>query len=578
MIQQINDVFQRRGHFLGLFLTFFGSLFQLLYLSNVEKIPFYVLEISVFMISIGMIFLYKVIKYNSKKTESFFLFSVYIMYFSLTIMPFVRFNAFSGIDNLQEYRASEITLAKGWNTPASIQTASFLAYVLNPYLSCLSITLLPSILSKVSGLDLITIFEFSLNTIVCLKPILIYLNVKEIFKRKDLAALSAIIYAQLYFVFTSYEIRGSLATIFLLCVLFVLFKLIREPQRMAYYPLLFMFIYGIVISYYTITYISNIIFLAFILILYLTSRTPKKWLNLLSVDPRRSHIGMHLSQCIFTFCIILSSAWFSFVQTSPFFEHLKDAMKFSLTSLRTPGDVIWGFFGSPLGPLVDNWFRFELVLAILGFLFLALRERKSLRMFLWLSVGGLFFLGFLITFFPFTTIYGGFLRVYLMGYPFLCSFVAFILLKLDRRSKGTCLILFLLINLPMNMLLPINYRYVLYHAEESISPNLAVTQNYVSETEFEESKWIRNFVPFNARLSTDQRSFFSMYYTNNPLEKDMPFLDFFYNSKYLVLHHFAIKYGLYEYKNAARQLSIRRIINSNNIIYNNGREMLLWRK
>jgi uncharacterized membrane protein len=497
------------------------------------------------------------------------------MYFAVTIMLFVRFDTFSGVDNLREYRAAEITLTQGWNTRGSIQRATAVESL--PYLSCLGVTVFPGIFSVVSGMDLVTVFKFCLSAIVCLKPILVYLNVREVFGRRELAALSAILYSQLYFVFYSFNTRDSIATVFLLCALLVFFKLIRK-QRKAFLPLLCMFIFGIVVSHYTIAYFSNIILLVFILTLYVASKLGKKGLNLLRINLRKPHVGAHLAGYACVFCVILSLAWFSFVPTSPFFQHLQSMAHSFTPSIPQParGMQTGYIVQSPLGPLVENWFRFEVVLALVGFLFLAFAVKKSLRMLLWLSAGGLFFVGFLISFVPYAwSAFGEFTRVYRMGFPFLSVFIAFILIKLDKKSKGAVLILFLLLNLPMNMLLPIHYRYVLYHPEESVSPDLAVTQAYVTEAEFEMSKWIRNYVRTTTPISVDQRGYYSMYYTNNELYLCVDTLDF--KSEYLVLHHFAIKYGLWvPYGMGVTQSNqTRSLIDSNNVIFNDGGGMLL---
>jgi len=505
------------------------------------------------------------------------------MYFALTIMLFVRFDAFSGTDNLREYRAAEITLAQGWNTPGSIQSANLLGEGFTPYLSCVSVTLLPAIFSTVSGLNLITIFRFGLSAIICLKPVLVYLNVKEVFKKREVAALSAVIYSQLYFVLFSYNTRQSIATVFLLCALLIFFKLMRT-QKKAYIPLLCVFVYGVVSSHYTTAYFLNMILFVFVLSLCIISILSKKRLNLLGIDPQKLHVGKHFAEFTFIVCAIVTLVWFSTVPTSPFFRHFALMIRYPTPPSDLPlhGLTTSYLVGSPLGPLIDSWFMFEMVLAIAGFLFLALRVKKNLKMLLWFSAGGLFFSCFLTTFIPYRYLdFGDFTRFYLVGYPFLCVFVALILLTLDKRSKGVVLILFLLLNLPMNMLLPIHYRYVLYHPEESISPDLAVNQAYVKEAEFEIAKWTRNYVSEGVPLSVDHRGFFFMYYTNNNLYLCKT-LNFSSGSEYLVLHYFTIKYGLWVFEADGGEVRQSNqtcsLVDSNNVIYNNGQGMLLVRK
>ena len=144
----------------------------------------------------------------------------------------------------------------------------------------------------------------------------------------------------------------------------------------------------------------------------------------------------------------------------------------------------FALFGSPLGLWVDNWLRFEMILCLLGFLFLVLR-RKDSKTFLWLVGSGVFFGLFLfVTFVPnVSTSYGSFLRVYITGFFLFCTLSALALLELDKKLKGISLI-FLFLNLPVQMLLPVNQRYVLYHPKESVSPADAVSPLYVTEAEF----------------------------------------------------------------------------------------------
>lgn len=581
MIQEICELLQRSGHFLGLFLTLFGSFFTLLYLSNVEKIAFLVLEIGVAMIVLGIILSYTVLKYDGK-AEPLFLLSVYIMFFALTIMHFVRFNPLSGGDNVREFRAAEITLTYGWNTPNAIQSARVVEPSLETFFSCLSVTMLPSILSSVIGVELVDISKFGLSAIVCLRPVLVYLNVKEVFGKRELAALSAILYSQLYFIFYTFNTRDSIATVFLLCTLLIFFKLMKTPRaRVAFLPPLFMFIFGVVASHYTIAYSSNAVLFVFLLTLYVASKLPTKILNLFKIDLRKPYFIVSLTGYVLIFSTILSVAWLSLLSgSSPFFRHLD-----SWIIYRHPPSVPVPEYGpqsrflaaSPLGPLIDNWFKLVVIFAFTGFWLLAFRVKKNSRALLWLSTGGLFFIGFLSTFIPYVyQSFGEFTRVYRMGFPFFSVFIALILLKLNKKSKGMLLILFLLLNLPMNMLLPIHSKYVLYHTKELVSPNRAVGQPYIDQAEFELSRWARNHVPTDEILSVDNRGYVFLYYTNNKLFMFVDTVTF--HSRYLVLHYFSIKYGLWQSRESIevrRSDQVPSLINFNNVIYNNGQDMML---
>jgi uncharacterized membrane protein len=569
---------------MGPLLTFAGSLLLLFYLSDVGRIPFQVLGLGVFMIASGTIFLYNMIE-NDPKSERFFFVSVYILYLTLLIMPFIRFPTLSGVDNLREYKAAEITLNQGWNTAASIETTYNLGPQISSYSSSLSVTILPTIISIVSGLNLIYIYKFGLNFVIALVPILVYLNAREIFQRRGLAALSAIMYSELYFIFSSMHMEPKIATIFLLSTFLILFKLLKRPKK-AFVTLLSISIFGTITGHYTVAYFSDALFLTILLALFgiVKSSKIKRFLRAYFEKP---YASLHYLTYIFVFSLTLSLAWLSFVPTSPFSMHLQQLINRKPVFSPLPQySVVEASYllESPLGPLVDNWFRFEFLLPIFGFLFLTFsRRKKNLRMFLWLSCGGFFLASFLVGFIPFFyLIFGDFIRVYYLGFPFLCVFGGFTLFTLNKKSKyNVVVVIFLLLNLPMNMLLPVHYRYVLYHPENTVSQTIAITQTYITTGEHEIAKWISRFILSSEILATDLRGFYILYPVDNPIEV-CPYnisLNFVYDSKYLVLHHFALQYGLYVvFPETLRQLNLLPLIHSNNVIYNDGAGILLMRR
>lgn len=579
MAHLARNVFQRHGHLFGLLSTLLGISLQQYYLLNVGRISFHVLEISVTLIAIGILLLYKAVEHRPNIVH-YALLSIYAMYFSLIIMPFVRFDALSGNDILYELMAAESTLVHGWNTPTSIQSW-YVGPSYQAFLSCISVTIFPSILSEITGLDLVAIFKFCLSAIASLTPILIYINVKEIFGNRKLAILSSIIFSQFYFAFSSHNIQGarqSIAILFLLFTLLIIAKLMRAHRKKAYFPLLCLFMLSIVFNHYTTAYLSAIIFFFFIVGGCMISRV-KIISNLLKVHFGKSFYNrLYPTQFVFAFFVISSLIWFLFVPSSPFSIHLRNIVTLLDPRNVPPLDIITTeyVFGSPLGPWVDNWFRFGMILSIIGFLLLASRKKNS-KTFLWFIGAGVFFTLFSTTFVPNVhLLYGGFLRVYITGYFFLCTFTALALLQMDKKLKGALLIFFLLVNLPMCMLLPVNHRYVLYHPEEFVSPNAAIIRNYVTEAEFVASIWIRNYIPVGKPISTDDRSYVNMYYANCPLYRsNVESPDYFYGSKYLFLHHFAVKYGLWLQRNQIKVADTNSIITNSNVIYNNDNALLM---
>jgi len=206
--------------------------------------------------------------------------------------------------------------------------------------------------------------------------------------------------------------------------------------------------------------------------------------------------------------------------------------------------------------------------------------KKDSSKLLWFIAGGTFFAFFLTTFIPqFHLMFGEFLRTYGIGYPILCSFLAVSLLKLDKKGRGYLLMVFLLLNLPLNMLLPVHYRYVLYHNEDHVDPSIAVAENYLTQQEFHVSQWINNYVKNGAPISTDNRGFYDLANATNTIygwnEKS---LDFLYDSNYLFIHRFTIEYGFWLQMEQLRKTDTKALIDSSNILYNNGNGMVLMKK
>lgn len=565
------DSLLRRGHFLGLALTLFGVCFFLLYLSNVQVFPFLFLELGVASIVIGIVISFKTLKDDSS-TEICFLLAVYAMSFALSIMLFVRFGAFSGTDNLREFRAAQISAVFGWNTPSAISIAGNIENT--PYLSCLSTTLLPSILSLTTGISLLSIFEFGLTAIASLRAVLVYLTVKAVFGRRDLAALSAILYSQLYFIIFSYNMRNAVTTVLLLSAFLVFFKVTKRPSnmRLNFLLLLTFFVTGVVTYYYTITYSLIIISAVFTAVVYLDSNALKKTSKI-----KLSSNVLKFSIFFSILVLCLSLAWFSLVPTSPFFENLTALSHFFKPSiLSSPYSITTQYItASPLGPIIDGWFEFGLALAGIGFLILLIEKKKTLQMRMWFAAGGLYLATFATTFIPYLyKTFGGWERVYQLGYVFLCAFTALAILKLDKRSYGLVLVIFLLLSLPMNLLLPDSSRYVLYHPESSVEPYLAVRQSYISDTEFAAAVWIQGHLSANLAITVDQRGFYDLYILDNPLYSLTNKLGF--QSQYLFLTKFTVKYGLWiPYGGEPMISDPTPLLNSSNILYNNGNEMFL---
>ena len=563
----------------GLCITLLGLAFQQYYLVYVNESSFFLFVAGALMTSAGIVFSFMASDKNPNMTK-YTLLLVYLTYLSLVIMPFVRFRSLSGDDELFEFMAADSTIAHGWNTFASLNSwHADLSHI--AYLSSVGITILPSIIHQITGLDLVDIFKFILSAIISLTPILIYVDVKEIFASQKLALLSSIIFSEFYFSFSSVNIQGTRQSIAILFVLFALFavaKLMRTNRNRAHFLLLVFSLFGILSNHYTIAYLSIILLSFFLIGVYLILKT-RMLRNLLKTDVL-TFPPNQLSLLTFSlvFFLVSSLTWFLYVPSSPFAIHLDDALR--LLSPRTfpTFDIITNqyVFGSPLGPWVDNWLRLGMILCLLGFLFVILR-RKDSKTFLWfIGSGVLFGLFLVVTFVPnVSTLYGSFLRIYITGFFLFCALAALALIEIDKKLKGVLLI-FLFLNLPVLMLLPVNQRYVLYHPEESVSPTDAVSQQYVTEAEFASSKWIRTYVPIEEPISSDYRGYVNLYYANHLGYRSVSETgDYLFGSKYLWLHYFAVKFGLWFEKDGTKTFNVSLTVAKSDIIYDNENALLM---
>ena len=577
----LDVIFLEKGHLLGLFLALLGSGLLQYYLLNVDLLSIWLLVSSAIIAAVGVLLSFRSIEV-AKGNKNYAILTICITYFSLVIIPFVRFNSLSGNDMLFEFMAAQNTLAHGWNTLSSLQSwyvgASHLGYM-----SGLSITVLPVMITKITGLNMVFVFKFVLSGIIATTPLLIYLTVKETFRNSKLAVLSSIIFSEFYYSFQSISVQGarqSIAILFVLFSLFVIAKLLNKNRCRSYFLLLPLFLFGIVFSHYTITYLSIVLFLSFTIISTLLSKN-KLIRNVFKVNFHEIPFTLHLLQFVSAIFIVLSLIWFLAVPSSRLQIDLHNIMSLSQGRSLPAFDTVSTQYisGSPLGPWIDYWLYFGVILIIVGYLFL-LFSKKDARISLFLISGGMFFALILASFVipNFWAIYGGFLRSYITGYFVLCTFAAVALLAFDKKLRGLLLPAFLILSLPMGLLLPANERYVLYHPEETVSPTVAIAQNYVTDSEFAASVWVKNYVPVGEQISTDYRGAVNMYYANHPMLTVNPptFPDYYYSSSYLYLTHFAVSYGLWltPLTEQVDNIDVNSIIACNNIIYDDGNMVL----
>ncbi|HEV2402801.1 MAG TPA: glycosyltransferase [Candidatus Saccharimonadales bacterium] len=199
--------------------------------------------------------------------------AIFMMSLALLLMTSLRGWYVTGHDIQREYRVFQIAKAQGiWNIGA----------FRDPYNACLSITILPTILSNLLHVRDPYVYKVFFQLIFATVPVLVYL-----FMRRYLSKAKAFI-ATIYFIsfptfFTDMPFlnRQEIAFLFLILMLLVVFDgriAIRKRQW-----LFIVFALGMVLSHYSTTYsvVSILLFLGFArLILYPIVPKLRQWRRL----------------------------------------------------------------------------------------------------------------------------------------------------------------------------------------------------------------------------------------------------------------------------------------------------------
>ena len=525
----------------------------------------------VILVSLGNVMAFLTI---DKRLVHFF-FILFITTFFLMTMFDVRFGTMQGSDITAEYVTSKITVNDGsWLLARADQGEA--------YFSSASVSILPAIICKVTGLDLMPIFQWVLRLVIAILPILIFLTVKEIFQNVKLAGLSALIFSQFYFNFNllNFLIRQGIAEIFLVLTFFLVVKLHRsESKSLAYAVLIPFSMFGLVIGHYTLNYWSVII-IGFIFVLcFAIGSLPKKLLVLFRIVNLKMEKPI-LSSVFLVFFIAMSAFWIYFTNLTSFLITVHNEL--SLLSPRTTvissiSQSSW-IFNNPAGPIVGYWFILTAALIAFGFVYAIFKIPKRSQHVPWIG-GGLIMLGTMgLWVVAGNLMLGLYLdRIYTMGAIFFTTFAAFVLLFADKKLK-VVVIIFLLLNLPINMLLPSYQRYVLYTQEKSVNPEVAVNQRYIRVPEFTAAVWLRQHAADNMTFYTDFGN--AWYYAGDRVSylhsEDPPTNTTNVNSVYFIFHYYNLKYSLWQKIIAGSTLGVTETfaidsyLNSSSVFYNNG--------
>jgi len=170
---------------------------------------------------------------------------LFVTSFCLMNIYWLRFGAILGSDLIREYDVAYIATRQGL-------TDSLIAN--RRYASTLSMTLLPAMVTQVTGIDTLDLFRWLFPFVIALVPLALFLFLRQIIGA-ELAALSSIIYAFDYTTLTLGPLlyREGVAKLLALLWLWSLVRLYKRSER-GHFLLSVVLMMGFVTAHYTASY------------------------------------------------------------------------------------------------------------------------------------------------------------------------------------------------------------------------------------------------------------------------------------------------------------------------------------
>jgi uncharacterized membrane protein len=201
---------------------------------------------------------------RTKVNHSVFPWSIIMISLATVFLLSMRSWFISGFDISQEYRLFQLTKYLGvWE---------FKNYV-DAYNSCLSITILPTVLSAFTNISDQYVYKFIYTTLFSFSTVALYLFSKRL-TNVFIAFLASLFYiAQVWFVDPMVTLaRQEIAFLFFMLLLLTLFN--AQLSFVKKHILLLIFGFSLIVSHYSTTYVT----LAMLTIVYILSRfQPNQW-------------------------------------------------------------------------------------------------------------------------------------------------------------------------------------------------------------------------------------------------------------------------------------------------------------
>lgn len=514
--------------------------------SACSQLPLASLYISAFLLSIGILLFYKVVEHN-KRLVPFFLVMLYFLTLTLLLMWSTRFSVLSGVDNLFEFKRAGDTLSQGY-WPIERQGDEQIREA--QYIVSLVVSAWPAIFSMTTGIDLILVFKYVLPMIESLIPVFLFLSVKEAFRDLKIASIAAIIYSnQIIFFYQLAQLhRQLLSTIFVLLFVLVMLKG-NKPHSIKWRTLSFIVMFGIVASHYTMVY------LLLPLVLVFFALHNRLFANLMNVFRAgltiTTNAQKYFSKNMLLLFLVLSFSWLIFLGTHLFNNHIRTALVTLFGSSRLVYNIQnYYIFGSPFGIVLSVWSDLLVVCSVIGLICVWFSKRKSTKLTLWTFAASIY-VAFLLLWFvtPGISTLTQISRVWGVGGLFLIPFAAHLIMKLDRKTRGILLLIFIIINLPINLaLFAPKQKLLFYNSSDSLKAEELSVQIGNTRQGFLLGMWANRYTPPTTTILGDLRVREETFVANN---KFMYLGTLNYSTFYLgendllVLSHYYLRYGLW---------------------------------
>ncbi len=464
---------------------------------------------------------------ESEISLSFYALYVFAFALSQAAINITRFSLLPGTDLLAEVNVAEQTL--------QLSHWDFSLVSEHRYMSSLAVTVLPAVFAGVTGIrDMNTVFGIINTFFISLTPVLLILLVVRFFKDIRLGVLSAILVVQNYFFYYTLDLIMKSTIAYALLILSILCLTYKTRE---YRFLNIVFLSALVFVHYTIGILAFFFMATLFLFRILLTRH-----NLVM---HRSNI-VYLRGLIVVGCIVVG--WIVFAATSVlasivdivrsvFGTALNLASGLTLTSntLRQGAEVGY-VVSAPAGAAVTIFFEIQSGLMLLGGLFLftsianrRLQGRRLGRIIAKLPsatnryrhpeentdayvLAGLSVLCLLVAWFvlPVASSQISVFRIAnfsLIVTPFFMAVVLYRFLNpSSRRTLQVLALIFLLLMLPMNMMIPNQERNVLYHQIDSLDPEKQLdilSSQYQTGYAQQLTAWMTKHLPADADVRTD---------------------------------------------------------------------------